>query len=817
MRILKFGGTSLANAKCFLNVVHILEKTIKEEKIAVVLSAPAKITNYLISSIQENLNNQSNFRNINNAQKIFRDLIYKLHNNQPSLSQETIFNNINDIFINLKKLLKQINTLKKCPENLKATIISQGEIISIYIMQALLQAKNHKTTVIDPVKTLLARGKQLDATIDILKSKDRIKNIDIPKHHIILMPGFIAGTKNKEIALLGRNGSDYSAAILAVCLNANSCEIWTDVDGIYICDPKLVPNSFLLKSILYEEALELSYFGANVLHPKTIIPIKNFNIPCLIKNTFNLKSKGTLISNNTHNNQDNAIIKGITSLKDIIIVQILNNTSNCMELICARSFSVLYKNNIDIILTSQTSVHQNINFYIFQKDLEETLDLLQKEFFKEITTKQIKPISITANVSILSIIKSNITFKNNKIFNIINALQQSSIEISAVIQSPNENTLSILVNRNDVDKGIKTIYQSIFNNQRIIEIFLIGIGGVGKALIQQIQKQKKQLENKQITLKICGILNSKLILINTNGICLNTWKKSFNENSIPFNISDLNKIFINKKLINPVVVDCSSSQNIAFEYINFLSKGFHIVTANKKANTTSMSYYKKIRETALQSNKNFLYDTNIGAGLPIIENFQKLINTGDKLIQFKGILSGSLSFIFGKIDEGMSLSEATIEAQKLGFTEPDPRDDLSGIDVARKLLILAREAGFNINLNDIIIEPILPETMLTKKLNYLNFIKKLSTIDTLFNHRASIAHSTGKVLRFIGTIQKNGKCQVKITAVDKNDPLYTVKNGENALAFYSKYYTPIPLVIRGYGAGYNVTAAGVFSDLLRII
>lgn len=814
MRILKFGGTSLANAECFFKVINILENTVKKEQISVVLSAPAKITNYLTSSIEENLSKNSTSINLNKAKTLFKKLIYNIYKQQNNFLYQKLLNIINIEFKKINKLLQKIHSIQKCPKNLQAIIICQGEILSIAIMKEILIARNHKITIINPIKKLFATGSYLDSEVDIKKSTIKILNMNIPENHIILMSGFIAGMKNKEIAVLGRNGSDYSAAILAACLRANSCEIWTDVNGVYTCDPKIIPKAQLLKYISYQEATELSYFGAKVIHPKTIAPLTKFNIPCLIKNTFNLQSNGTLISNYTDNHD---IIKGITFLNNISILKILNNETNKTANPLINILSTLQQHNIPILLTVQASANQSINICIFDKDLKKTIKILEKELQIDLLNKKIKLLCVAKKKSILSIIGSNISSKKLIISNTLNVLSKFSMNTLTIVQGLSKNIISTIIDGNNITNVVKTVYNSIFNTKQIIEVFLIGIGGVGQSLLKQLQNQQPKLEKKHIKIKICGIANSKLLLTKISGICLNNWKESFKKYGIPFNFNNFIDIIKNNNFINPVIIDCSSAQNISNEYSNFLYHGFNIVTANKKANTSSIEYYKKIRKTALQSRKKFLYETNIGAGLPIIDNFQKLINSGDELIKFKGILSGSLSFIFGKLEEGMSLSEATAEAQKLGFTEPNPLEDLSGIDVARKLLILAREAGFNINLNDIQVESVLTSEILKDTSNSQNVIKQLSKIDQLFYNRSLVAKKSGKVLRFVGTIQKKGICKVKIEAVDKNNPLYDIKNGENALAFYSKYYNPIPLIIRGYGAGNNVTAAGIFSDVLRII
>ncbi|CAL4320557.1 bifunctional aspartate kinase/homoserine dehydrogenase I [Buchnera aphidicola] len=814
MKLLKFGGTSLANAEKFLCVADIIEKNIQNKKIAAVLSAPAKITNYLVQTIDNIIKNDNNAQNINIAENIFLELIHNIKKIQPYFCYESIVKLIKIEFKKLKYMIDGIILLQQCPDNVRAILISRGEILSVLIMKYILEARKHNIIVIDPVKNLISKGHYLDSTVNIPRSKKIINKINTTHADIILMAGFIAGNKKEELVVLGRNGSDYSAAVLAACLNASCCEIWTDVDGVFTSDPREVIDSYLLKSISYQEAMELSYFGAKVLHPRTIEPIAQFKIPCIIKNTNNLKSPGTLICE--ENKTEKNFLKGVTHLDNIVMFSISGSSIKNTLSITGRIFTAIAQKKIKIVLITQSSSEHTINFCVLENYMNSVKSALTEEFRLELKEKILNPISIEKELSILSIVGSYIRMKHNIASKIFYILGSSNINILAIAQGSSQHSISMVVNKKNILNAVKIIHNTMFSNKKIITVFLIGIGGVGSTLIQQILQQQNFLNEKNINIKICVIANSKKILIVNNGINLSCWEKEFKKSQEQFSLEKLISLTRKHHFLNPTIIDCTSDQYLSEEYSAFLKNGFNIVTSNKKANTNNFEYYTKIRKIALNTNKKFFYETNVGAGLPIISTLKQLLNTGDTVIKCQGILSGSLSFIFGKLEEGVLLSQATKEAKNLGFTEPHPADDLSGIDVARKILILAREMGYHKELKDVKIEPILPQNF--KKYQDINeFLLKIKDVDSYFVEKTKKAQKEGKVLRFVGTIDKKGQCTVKIEEINITDPLYKIKNGENVIAFYSKYYQPVPLVLKGYGAGNNVTASGIFSDLLRTI
>ena len=814
MRVLKFGGTSVADAQRVINVSEIAINTSIQVQTALVLSAPAGVTNILVSMVKSALAGSDCKNEFNALDQIIRPLITNLSAQYPKFECEKVLAFYEDIVSELQRRVSGITLLGSCPDPVAAYIECRGEALSIAIMSELLRAREQQVQVIDPVEILVCDGKFLESSVDIEASIERFKRLTIDPKAIVLMSGFCGGNRQGQLVLLGRNGSDYSAACLAAVSKAQCCEIWTDVDGVYSCDPRAVPDAVLLRRMSYKEAMELSYFGAKVLHPRTITPIAQYRIPCLIKNTLNPQGEGTLISEETDRN---LITKGISDLKNVSMINVSGPGMKGMVGMAGRLFSCISRANVSIVLITQSSSEYSITFCVHSEDAFAARSAIEEEFKLELNAHLLDPIEIQDKKAIISVVGEGMRTAKGVSSKFFRALAQANINVNAIAQGSSERSISAVIDGSKVSEAVFSCHTAFFSGRQIIDLIIVGVGGVGSALLKQIEKQRDELKKRNgIEIRVICVANSTSFVKDPVGLKIEQVETMLKgSQNGPFTIEEAKRLVDDSHLVNPVFVDCTSSDGIALSYLELMQAGYHVVTPNKKANTNSYEYYTGLRNIAQKCRRKFYYEATVGAGLPVINTLQNLLAAGDRLIEFNGIMSGTLSYIFGLLDEGKSLSQATKDAYERGYSEPNPRDDLEGMDVARKLLILARECGYKLDLSDIEVEcPV--DVKYLEGNNAQEVLENLKGADEEFAKKVELAKQEGKVLRYVATIKDGGKCSCGIKAVGPEDPLFKVVGGENALSFTSAYYQPIPLVIRGYGAGTEVTAAGVFSDILRL-
>jgi len=806
---MKFGGSSLATAVQFNHVVEMMAS--QATPICAVFSAPQGITNSLARLIEMIQTQQD----ITPQLDLISQKLLTISTDCASLRSgfDMSHNHLQttELLEDLRSLAQGCLLIGHCPTITAAQIYSTGEKFSTLLMAALLRTQ-HKVTVIDPTQFLTTEDLSDEPIADIELSVQLFKRHYAEPEDIAVMPGFYGINPAGNLCLLGRNGSDYSAAILAVCTDAKVCEIWTDVDGIYSVDPRLVEQAQLIKQMSYQEAMELSYFGAKILHPKTITPLSKHLIQCVIKNTLNPSHAGTLISAKTDKGK---AVKAISNLSNVAMINVSGPGMKGMVGMAARVFASMSAAKISVILISQSSSEYSISFCVPGDEAELAVNKLNQSFKLELRNGLLEPINCRKDLAIITLIGDRMHQQKGTASRFFSALSHARVNIIAIAQDSSERSISAVVRAKRVDDAVVICHQQLFLKKPRIDAFLIGCGTVGQELIQQINKQKDWLKNKNVELNLVGIANSKQCLLAAHGINLEQWQEQLAACDEGLSLERLKNFVRSAHLTNPVIIDCTSNQEIAMNYLSYLEANFHVVTANKKANTDSLAYYHQLHNMAAKRQRRFLYETNVGAGLPVIDNLQSLLRAGDQLIQFEGILSGSLSYIFGELHQGLSLSEATEKAKKLGYTEPNPAEDLNGMDVARKVLVIAREAGMELELSDVNLQAVVPQH-LAELTDGDQFMQQLPEYDATFQKLIDAAETKGEKLRYVAIIKDN-KCAVKIQAVNKDHPLFEIEAGENALAINTQYYQPKPFIIRGYGAGAEVTAAGLFGDLLRTL
>ncbi len=838
MLVMKFGGTSMGSADRMCSAVDIIRDRARKERVGVVVSAVGGVSNRLQDSISFALSlsgapaasarpaattSTDGFTSAADAvfsvKTTHAAILDSLALSVAGYNKTGVLAALDAIFEEYERLLSAVASFGECPESVEARIMGLGERLCVPIFAELLRAKSLPPAVLDSRSIIWTEGRLTEGDPVYEKIESALSSYRSSSEPILLAAGFIASDSSGKQSLLGRNGSDFSAALYAMGLNADKLEIWSDVDGIYTADPRIVKDAVLVSDISYEEAMELSFFGSKVLHPKTIMPIAARRIETWSLNSFNRTARGTRIAASDSIASDPAAgpVRGVTCLKDVALVSVSGAGLKGKQGTAARVFGAVGRSGVSVLLITQSSSEYTISFCVRGAEYHDVKFALQEEFALEIREHLIDEISVKKGMSIVSIVGDGMKERRGVAGTFFSSLAFGGINIHAIAQGSSERSISTVVSGEDGDKAVRIAHRFFFNTMQTVELFLFGLGVVGGKLLDQIRSQQEELRKSFVDLRVWGIANSRRMVMNKEGLPLDGWKDLLDQAQTHTSVDDIIAFVKAEQPLNPVFVDCTATGALPERYCDVLRAGMHVITPNKRANSFTMDYYRELRKTAAASRKRFLYETNVGAGLPVIDTFRNMLKSGDSLTAFSGIMSGSLSYIFGRLDEGASFSRAVLEAREKGFTEPDPRDDLSGMDVARKALIIAREAGLELELSDVRIDSVFPPDFDSSG-SVQEFLERLPRADSWFAERIQALSSSGKVLRFAASIDgSKGTARVGPVEALLADPLAAIRGGENAFVFTTKYYSPIPLVIRGYGAGADVTASGVFADILRTI
>ena len=770
MKVMKFGGTSVGSVNSILSVKQIVEAV--EEPVIVVVSALGGITDKLINTSQMAANGDSAY------EKEYREIVNRhiemVYTVIPAGNERTVLlDKVNELLSELKDIFQGIYLIKDLSSKTSATIVSYGERLSSIIVASLIKGAVWYDSR-NFIKTEKKHAKHiLDSELTTCLVKEAFQKLP----EVALVPGFISTDKNSgEVTNLGRGGSDYTASVIAAALNADSLEIWTDVDGFMTADPRVISTAYTINELSYVEAMELCNFGAKVVYPPTIYPVCHKNIPILIKNTFNPQGEGTIIKQEV--NSGSKAIKGISSINDTSLITV-------------------------------TSIG------VRNQDAALACEVLNEEFSKEIEMGEISPVVAEMNLATIAIVGENMKHTPGIAGKLFGTLGRNGISVIACAQGASETNISFVVESKSLRKSLNVIHDSFFLSEyQVLNLFICGTGTVGGSLIEQIRcQQQKLMQERGLKLKVVGIADGHHALFTRAGVDLSQYKEELAEKGMPSSTQVLHDEIIGMNIFNSVFVDCTASAEVASLYKDFLMNNISVVAANKIAASSEYSVYSELKQIARRRGVKFLFETNVGAGLPIINTINDLINSGDKILKIEAVLSGTLNYIFNKISADIPFSKTIKMAQEERYSEPDPRIDLSGKDVIRKLVILAREAGYKLEQEDVEKHLFVPNDFFAGSLE--EFWKKVPSLDADFESRRQKLEDENKRWRFVAKLE-NGKGSVSLQEVDSKHPFYGLEGSNNIILLTTERYKEYPMMIQGYGAGASVTAAGVFADIMSI-
>ena len=810
MKVLKFGGTSVGSGKNIQKVAEILKTLPSGQLSVVVVSAMGGVTDMLIEgSLLASKGEEDYLKVLKKIEKKHIDTIKEII---PVKSQSGALSKTKMLLNDLEDIFKGVLLVKELSPKSKDYILSFGERLSSLIIYNYLLGQLDKVSLADSREFIKTGNNFGNALVNYDLTNKKVKEYFKSEKGVVIAPGFVSSTKENETTTLGRGGSDFTASIIASALDVAELEIWTDVSGIMTSDPRLVKSAHTVPNISYEEAMELSHFGAKVIYPPSIQPAMDKNIPIWIKNTFSPEDYGTRISDQSGDSE--ALIKGISSVKNIALINLSGSGMVGIPSFSHRLFKALSEYKINVILITQASSEHTICVGIDQSDMDIAREAIEQEFELELQLHKIDPVEIEGELAIVALVGSGMRAQVGVSGRMFDTLSENGVNVKAIAQGSSERNISAVINQKNLKKALNSLHESFFlSDKKAINLFIVGVGNVGGALISQLLKQRKYLkDNENIDIRIAGLANSRTMIFNESGF-KKDWEdelKAGAKMSIEGFIEQMKEL----NLRNSIFIDNTASDEISTYYKQILQNTISIVTPNKVASASSFQNYLDLKSTAQRFKAKFFYETNVGAGLPVISTLNDLINSGDKIKKIQAVLSGSLNFIFNNYDEGESFTDIVKQAQVEGYTEPDPRIDLSGVDVMRKILILIRESGLPMELNQIKSTPFIPEECMQAK-TVDEFFEKLPNYEDHFLQILKSAKSKGKKLKYVASYD-NGEATAGLQEVGPELPYYQLDGKDNIVLFYTERYPEQPLVIKGAGAGASVTASGIFADIMRI-
>lgn len=807
MKVMKFGGTSVGTAESLANVKKIVESTPGRK--VVVVSALGGITDLLISTAR--LAKADDISYLEQYARIVERHQTVINNIVPPSRRDNVEGVVRMMLDELANIFKGVMLLHDLSPRALKIIVSYGERLSSIIVANIIKGATHFDSR-NFIRTKFGpHGEEvLDSELTNALIETEVAAYD---WDTVVMGGFIASDVNGEVTNLGRGGSDYSAAIMAAALDAEVLEIWTDVDGFMTADPRVINTAYVIDELSFTEAMELCNFGAKVIYPPTIYPVYHKNIPILVKNTFNPEAKGTLITDRP--SHDGKAIKGISSINDTALVTL---TSLCMVGVIgvnSRIFNALSRKGVSVFLVSQAASENNTTIAVRNADADLTVQTLREEFAEEFASGMFSDVKAEHDLATVAVVGENMKHTTGLAGKLFNTVGRNGINVIACAQGASETNISFVIEKKSLRKALNVIHDSFFLSEtQVLNVFITGVGNVGGSLLRQIAKQQEKLRNqKNLQLNVVGIASSKKAVFNRDGIDVADYRRLLDESELKATPETILSEVLAMNIYNSVFVDCTASEQIAALYKQLLEHNVNVVTANKIAASSDYDNYQLLKETARRKDVKFLFETNVGAGLPIINTINSLINSGDTILRIEAVVSGTLNFIFDVLAADVPFSRAVEMAREAGYSEPDPRIDLSGKDVVRKIVILARESGYRVEQNDVEMKSLVPENLLIGEAE--GFIERVKSIDGDFEKMRGDAEKEGKKFRYVATLD-GGNVSVGLRDVDAKHPFFNLEGSNNVILLTTDRYLKYPLEIKGYGAGAEVTAAGVFADIISI-